>query len=123
MPKVIRHDAITLNRGVKEEDFERFMTDELVPFFNEHYKGPTRASIADLKEQALLRSAQAPREYLWVTKWEGSPESVLGSSFEHVRMVNVEVTGEMLKKLEPFGKRRKEHVFAELAEIEVATNM
>jgi hypothetical protein len=122
MPRVIRHDAITLNSGVREEDFERFMTGELFPFFSEHYKGPTRASIADLKEQALLRSAQAPRDYLWVTKWEGSQESVLGSSFEHVRMVNVEATGEMLKKLEPFGKRKKEHVFAELADVAVATN-
>jgi len=81
MPRVFRHDAVTLSSGVKEEDFEKFMTEELVPFFSEQYKGPTRVSIADIKGQSLFKSAQTPREYLWITEWEGSPESVRGSSF------------------------------------------
>ena len=56
MPKVFRHDSITLRSGVNEADFERFMTAELLPYFSENYKGPTRASRADIKGQTLLKS-------------------------------------------------------------------
>ena len=51
---MVRHDAISLHSGTNEAAFESFMKDELIPFFSEHYKGPTRSSIADLKGQALL---------------------------------------------------------------------
>ena len=39
--KVIRHDPVTLSSGVKEDDFEKFMVEELIPLFSKHYKGPT----------------------------------------------------------------------------------
>jgi hypothetical protein len=122
MLKIFRHDAITLHREVKEEEFEKFMKEELFPHFSEQYKGPTRTSIADLKSQSILRNTKSPRKYLWITVWEGSSESVRGSSFEHTRMSRIEPTEAMLKKLESFGKRTTEKVYSELASIEVATN-
>jgi hypothetical protein len=122
MPKVVRHDAITLNGEVKEEDFERFMKDELVPFFSKQYRGPTRASIADLKGQSLLKDAKDRRTYLWITKWDGSPESVRRPSFEHTRMIRIGETDAMLKKLKAFGKRTTEKIFSELLNIQVGTN-
>ena len=122
MTRVIRHDPVTLSSGVKEDDFEKFMVEELIPLFSEHYKGPTRVSVADLKAQSLLKKAQRPGEYLWVTEWDGSPESVQGSSFENTRMVSVGATEGMLKKLATFGNREPETVLSEIATIEVATN-
>jgi len=119
---VFRHDAITRHSEVREEDFERFMKEELVPYFSERYKGPTRVSKADLKSQSLFKDTKGRREYLWITVWDGSPESVRGSSFEHTRMIRFEETEAMLKKLESFGKRSAEKVFSELVSIEVATN-
>jgi hypothetical protein len=122
MLKVVRHDAIALNREVKEEDFEKFMKDELVPFFSKQYKGPTRASVADLKGQSLLKDTKSRRKYLWITKWDGSPDSVRGASFEHTRMIRIGETDAMLKKLETFGKRTTEKIFSELLSIVVSTN-
>ena len=122
MSRVFRHDAITLHSESKEEDFERFMTEDLIPYFSEKYRGPTRVSIADLKIQSLLRDTEDPRTWLWVTVWDGSPESVRGSSFEHTRMIRFEETEALLKKLESFGKRASEKVFSELVSTEVATN-
>lgn len=122
MSRVLRHDAITLNSGVKEEDFEKFMKDELVPFFTENYRGPTRTSIADLKSQSLLKDTKGGRKYLWKTAWDGSPESVRGASFEHTRMVRIEATEAVLKKLESFGKRTTEKIFSQLLSIKVGTN-
>lgn len=122
MSRVFRHDAITLHSESKEEDFERFMTEDLIPYFSEKYRGPTRVSIADLKIQSLLRDAEDPRTWLWVTVWDGSPESLRGSSFEHTRMIRFEETEALLKKLESFGKRASEKVFSESGSTEVATN-
>ena len=124
MHSVFRHDAITLHPGAREEEFERFMKDELVPFFSEHYKGPTRVSIADFKSHSLCKDTKDPRKYLWITVWDGSPESVRGSSFEHTRMdsIGTEGTEAMLKKLESFSKRTAEKVFSELLSTQVATN-
>lgn len=122
MLRVFRHDATTLHGEVREEDFERFMKEELAPYFSKRYKGPTRASVADLKNQSLLKDTKGRREYLWITVWDGSPESVRGSSFENTRMVRFEETEAMLKKLQSFGKRSSEKVFSELVSIEVATN-
>ena len=119
MSGIFRHDAITLQSGVREEDFEKFMKEELIPYFSEVYRGPTRASRADLKSQSLLKDAKVRRKWLWVTAWDGSPESVRGSSFEHTRMVRFEETEAMLKKLESFGERAAEKVFGELVEVEV----
>ncbi len=39
MPRVFRNDAITLHREVSEGDFERFMKEELVPYFSGRYRG------------------------------------------------------------------------------------
>ncbi len=122
MSRVFRHDAITLHSESKEEDFERFMTEDLIPYFSEKYRGPTRVSIADLKIQSLLRDTEDPRTWLWVTVWDGSPESLRGSSFEHTRMIRFEETEALLKKLESFGKRASEKVFSESGSTEVATN-
>jgi len=122
MSRVFRHDAITLQSGVREEDFEKFMKEELIPYFSEVYRGPTRASRADLKSQSLLKDAKVRRKWLWVTAWDGSPESVRGSSFEHTRMNRIEATEAMLKKLASFGKRSGEKVFSELDRAEVGTN-
>ena len=122
MSRVFRHDAITLHSESKEEDFERFMTEDLIPYFSEKYRGPARVSIADLKVQSLLRDTEDPRTWLWVTVWDGSPESVRGSSFEHTRMIRFEETEALLKKLESFGKRASEKVFSESGSTEVATN-
>lgn len=122
MFRVFRHDVITLHSEVMEEDFERFMKEELVPHFSEQYKGPTRTSIADLKSQSLFKDTKGQRKYLWITGWDGSPESVRGSSFEHTRHVRFKETDTLLKKLESFGKRTAEKVFSELVNIKVATN-
>ena len=122
MPRVFRHDAITLQSGVREEDFERFMKEKLIPYFSEQYRGPTRSSRADLKSQSLLKDTKGRRKWLWVTAWDGNPESVRGSSFEHTRMSRIEKTEAMLKKLESFGKRSTEKVFSELDSTEVGTN-
>jgi len=115
---IIRHDHITLHSKVKEDEFEKFMREELVQHFNDHYKGPTRVSKADLKRQSLLKQDKG-HKYLWITEWEGSPESVRGSTFENTRMIIITGTEAMLKKLESFGKRAAEKVFGELVAVEV----
>jgi len=120
MSKVFRHDAITLHSEVNEEDFEKFMKEELVPYFSRKYKGPTRVSRADLKNQSLLKDTEDGRKYLWITEWNG--ESVRGSSFENARLIKIEETEAMLKKLKSFGKRSSEKVFNELVNVKVATN-
>src|SRR4051794_6246853 len=114
MPGVIRHDLITLHREVREDDFERFMKEELIPYFSERYRGPTRSSVADIQSQSLLKDTKGRRKWLWVTVWDGNPESVRGSAFEHTRMSRIEETEAILKKLETFGKRGIEKVFTEL---------
>lgn len=122
MSRVVRHDTITLHSQVSEVDFERFMKEELVAYFSKQYRGPTRASRADLTNQSLLKDTKGRLKYQWITVWEGSPESVHGSSFENTRMVRFAETEAMLKKLESFGKRTPEKIFHELVSIEVATN-
>ncbi len=122
MLAVFRHDEITLRSEVSEEDFEGFMKEELIPYFSERYRGPTRSSRADLQSQTLLKDTKGQRKWLWVTVWDGNPDDVRGSSFERARMSRIEETGAMLKKLESFGKRGSEKVFSELISIEVATN-
>ena len=121
MNNVYRHDAITLHQGVKKEDFEKFMKEELVPLFSNVYKGPTRSSKADLQSQSLLRDTKG-RKYIWITVWDGSPESVRGSSFENTRMSKLDSMQEadaMLKKLETFGTRATEKVFNEIEHTEM----
>jgi hypothetical protein len=118
-----RHDTITLLPGVKEADFEQFMTEDLLPYFSEKYRGPTRSSRADIKSQSLLKTADRDRQYLWVTGWDGSAGDVGDPEFERVRMTPVAATAEMLRKLDAFGKRSSLHVLAERASVAVATNV
>ena len=99
------------------------MNDELIPFFSEHYKGPTRTSIADLKGQALLKGTRGPGQYLWVTIWDGGPESIRADSFEGTRMTKIEGTDAMLAKLATFGNRSTASVFHDLLKIDVPTNV
>jgi len=122
MPNIVRHDAVTLLSGVREEDFEIFMQEKLLPYFSERYRGPTRSSRADLQSQSLLKDTKGRRRYLWVTVWEGSSESVRGSSFENTRMIRIEATAAMLKKLDSFGKRSSEKVMSALISTKVTTN-
>jgi hypothetical protein len=122
VPNIVRHDAVTLLSEVREEDFESFMQEELLPYFSERYRGPTRSSRADLQRQSLLKDTKGRRRYLWVTVWDGSAESVRGSSFENTRMSRIEATDAMLKKLDSFGKRSSEKVMSELISMEVTTN-
>jgi hypothetical protein len=115
---IIRYDYITLHSKVKEDEFEKFMKEELVPHFGDHYKGPTRVSKADLERQSLLKEDKG-RKYLWITEWQGSPESVRGSMFENTRMTKIAETEALLKKLESLGERPAEKLFSELVEVEV----
>jgi hypothetical protein len=119
---IFRYDAITLHSKASEEDFQKFVKEELLPYFKGQYKGPTRTSRADLKDQSFLKDTKGRRNYLWITVWDGSPESVRGSSFENTRMIRFEKTEAILKKLEFFGKRSSEKVFSELVSVKVATN-
>ena len=122
MLKIFRHDAIMLHNEASKEKFESFMKEELIPYFSEQYKGPTRTSHADIKNQSLLKDTKGRRKYLWITVWDGGSESVRGSSFENARMVRFEETETMLKKLESFGTRSSEKVFSELVSNKIATN-
>lgn len=122
MSRIFRHDVITLADEAQGEDFEKFMRGELMPYFSGRYKGPTRASIADLKSQSLLKDIRSGRKWLWVTVWEGRAEAVRGASFEDTRMVKVEETGAMLKRLSAFGRRSAAQVFTVIESVEVATN-
>jgi hypothetical protein len=124
MNKVFRHDTITLNSNAKREDFEKFMKEELFPLFSKVFKGPTRSSKADIQSQFLLKETEG-NKYLWISQWDGSPESVQGSSFERTRMSRVqgmEQTDAMLKRLEGFGKRTTEKVFSEIVRTKVTAN-
>ncbi|MFN0122354.1 MAG: hypothetical protein ACKV2V_17810 [Blastocatellia bacterium] len=120
--RVFRHDPITLLPGVSPEDFERFMQNELMPFFSDRYGGPTRSSVADLKGQSFLKVARTSRKYLWVTIWDGTEDSARGASFENTRMIRMTATEAILKKLDALGKRGPEKIFREFAAVKVPTN-
>jgi len=120
---MVRHDAISLHSGTNEAAFESFMKDELIPFFSEHYKGPTRSSIADLKGQALLKGTRGTGHYLWITIWDGGPEAIRSDSFEGTRMTKVGGTDAMLAKLATLGNRSTASVFDELLRVDVPTNV
>jgi hypothetical protein len=118
----IRHDAITLHSETNVDEFIKFVNDELIPYFTDRYKGPTRSSRADIKHQTVLQDAENPRKFVWVTAWDGSAESVSGSSFERARMSTVAETETLLKKIDTFGKRSAEKVFNEEISVEVGPN-
>src|SRR5215813_491849 len=115
MGTIVRNDSIKLHAGVKEEDFERFVIEEMIPFFSKKYAGPTMKTAAFLISQSLLKDAKGNHNYLWTTRWNGPAECVQGSSFERALVADESSaeTGGMLMKLESFGKRSPEAVFIE----------
>jgi hypothetical protein len=123
MSHTIRHDAMALNAGVDADSFEQFMTKELMPHLAERFKGPTRASRADLKALSLLRDAKSARKFLLVTVWDGAPSSVAGAAFENARMNTIVKTDALIKKLDGLVKRSAEKVFDETVRTEVPTNV
>jgi len=117
MNKVFRNDPIKLRTGVKEEDFERFMAEELLPFFGKKYAGPTRNTHVFLTGQSLLKGTKDRRKYQWLTVWSGPAERVQGSAFELVLMEHNKSTETeaLLKKLESFGTHFPASILTEVA--------
>jgi hypothetical protein len=114
---VFRNDPIRLNTGVKEENFERFMAEELLPFFGKKYGGPTGNTQAFLTSQSLIKGTKDRRKYQWLTVWNGPAARVEGASFERL-LVEDDKSAEtevVLKKLESFGKRFPASVLIEVA--------
>jgi hypothetical protein len=118
-----RHETVALHSGASAADFESFVTGELIPFFSEHFKGPTRASIADIKGQSFANDVKHKGHYLWVTEWDGNSDVLLGKTFEGARMIGVDGLADILKKLESFGSRSAATVFDEFANVVVGTNV
>ncbi len=116
MNTAFRNDPIKLRTGVKEENFERFVTEELFPFFGKKYAGSTRNAHAFLTSQSLLKGTKDRRKYRWLTVWSGPAERVEGSSFERVLVEdnNSTATEDMLKKLESFGNRLPASILTEV---------
>ncbi len=117
MNTVFRNDPIKLHTGVKEENFERFMAEELLPFFGKKYAGLTGNTQAFLASQCLLKGTKDRRKYQWLTVWNGPAERVQGSSFELALVEDNKSTETevVLKKLESFGRRFPASVLAEVA--------
>jgi hypothetical protein len=114
---VFRNDPIKLRTGVKEDDFERFMAEELLPFFGKKYAGPTKNARAFLTGQSLLKGTRDQRKYQWLTVWSGPADHIQGSSFELVLVEDntSTETEALLKKLESFGKRFPASILTEVA--------
>jgi hypothetical protein len=117
MNTAFRNDLIKLRTGVKEEAFERFVTEELFPFFSKKYAGTNGNTHAFLTSQSLLKGTKDRRKYRWLTVWSGPVERVQGSSFEQVLVEdnNSTETDDMLKKLESFGSRLPASILTEVA--------
>lgn len=116
MNTAFRNDLIKLRTGVKEEAFERFVAEELFPFFSKKYAGPTGNTHAFLTSQSLLKGTKDRRKYRWLTVWSGPAERVHGSSFELVFVEDNKSTEteDMLKKLESFGSRLPASILTEV---------
>jgi enterochelin esterase-like enzyme len=117
MNAVFRNDPIKLRTGVREEDFERFVAEELLPFFGKKYAGSASNSQTFLASQSLLKGTRDPRKYQWITVWSGPAERIQGASFELVLVEDNKPTETeaLLKKLESFGQRFPASVLAEVA--------
>jgi hypothetical protein len=114
---VFRNDPIKLHTGVKEDDFERFAAEELLPFFGKKYAGSAGNAQASLASQRLLKGTKDRRKYQWLTVWRGPAERVQGLSFELVLVDDDKFTEteDVLKKLESFGQRFPASILAEVA--------
>lgn len=116
MNTVFRNDPIKLDIGVKEADFEKFVAEELLPFFGKKYAGPAGNAQVFLASQRLLKGTKDRRKYQWLTVWSGPAELVQGLSFE-LALVNDDKfteTEEVLKKLESFGQRFPASILSEV---------
>ena len=116
MNTVFRNDPIKLHTGVTEEKFERFMAEELLPFFSKKYAGPPGNGQTFLTSQYLLKGTKDRRKYQWLTVWSAPAERIQGASFELVIAEDNQPTETevVLKKLETFGKRFPASVLAEV---------
>ena len=113
--EVLRNDPIKLHSGVKEEEFERFMIEEMFPFFRQAYGGPaTRFSVAGLSKQSLLKEQQGKGTYVGTTTWNGRVEDVQDPLFAGVDMRGHEDRLAMLQKLESFGERTSPCIYKEV---------
>jgi len=117
MNTVFRNDPIKLHPGVQEDDFEKFVAVELLPFFGKKYAGPGGNAQALLTSQRLLKGTKDRRKYQWLTVWSGPAERVQGFSFESALIDddNFAETDSVLKKLESFGMRFSASILAEVA--------
>ena len=118
MSKIFRHDAISLHSDEKQENFVKFMKEELIPFFSTTFSGPTRSTLAYIQSQSLLKDTKDSLKWLWVTAWEaqdGNPKYVRGLFFEHtwINDESVGIANDILTKLEDFGRRSPEDLFSE----------
>ena len=117
MNTVFRNDPIKLHPGVQEDDFEKFITNELFPFFVKKYAAPTENAQALLTSQRLLKGTKERRKYQWLTVWNGTAERVQGFAFESALIDddNFAETDQVLKKLESYGMRFSASILTEVA--------
>jgi len=117
MNTVFRNDPIKLHIGVKEADFERFVAEELLPFFGKKYARPVGNAQVSLASQRLLKGTKDRRKYQWLTVWSGPAERVQGASFELVLGDDDKAaeTEGVLKRLDTFGQRFPASILAEMA--------
>ena len=123
MPRLVRHDVTTLHSGVREEDFERFMKEELFPWFSDHFGDHITYPFLDLKSQTLLEGDEDGRKWLWVTTWGDG--SIRGTFFKvRVRMDpgKIQEMNDMRERLESFGQSATEETFSEVNFTEVNTD-
>ena len=118
MSETIREETLNLQAGVTVEAFEDFMAGTFMPHMVERFRGPTRASRADLQTISLLQSAKSARRYLLITAWQGAPESVVGASFEHARMNTNARTDAVLAELAVRAKRAAAKVYMTTATLQ-----
>lgn len=114
MSALIRHDAIKLKANTNEEEFIKFMNETLMPYFKKTYKGLTRITLANLKDQKLLKDETNPGRFIWLNTWEGRMDGIKDAGFSGVVMTSVHdaSTKEMLKQLSKFGTRKLSGVFS-----------
>jgi len=117
MNTVFRNDPIKLHPGVQQDDFEKFIAAELLPFFDKKYATPAGNAPALLKSQRLLKGTKEQRKYQWLTEWSGPAERLQSFAFEAVLVDDDDFaeTDQVLKKLESFGMRFPASVLTEVA--------
>ena len=74
------HKLVLLS-GVKGEEFEKFMSEEIFPAAAEVPGSVNRASQSAIKSQHLLKAEGDNPEYLWVVKDSGVFDSAYSHAF------------------------------------------